>query len=559
MIIYIPLHLKNKHILPKNYKHSSLTKIPLLENGQIALPSNAYNFHGAWDDNVDPRTGNSQFSMTVATSTYNNATATRKLNLIWTGNGTRSGPDFFTMGPHWNWNISHETTSATEIAGHMTIDIILGNGHGFTMINDTNSKGIKTWHLFRHKLKDVVVTGHPGDWLVNTSDGIRQHIHDGYEDWEEIRDGHRLWLYYDKKFARDGTRRLKYICSHTLSNKELNKSNSCQGKGVEFFYSGNFIFIKAEQNIVLKLQQSSKNKQISEIILPTLNYNNTEKHNKKTHIFFTYDTQNNRSWLLKNINYPNGMISTFLYNEESSRSKNKIPGLPLGINGAFLPVVTEQISHDKNHVIPDKHTWYQYGKGTKNNHNYLGYQSNTMSIPGHDNLLDRNDNYKYQVTVDDGLTSITTTYNKYHLPVKIVNYLDKTNENFSEILPTYAPWIGTSFKNLSATYLFPKKTTSHTYSLNESGVNKTIKPKIVITNKKYNDYGQVIWQQDAYGRQTFMQYCPLQGDIHCPVMDKNQPQYENPEKILILPAASKNDEVNVSENTCKCNYYYYRL
>ena len=82
----------------------------------------------------------------------------------------------------------------------------------------------------------------------------------------------------------------------------------------------------------------------------------------------------------------------------------------------------------------------------------------------------------------------------------------------------------------------PKQTIKTLYSLTGKGNNHVVIPTKVLAQKRYNNNGQVIWKQDAYGRQIFTQYCPVQGDQHCPAMDPNWPQVTLPEKVLELPA-----------------------
>ena len=62
----------------------------------------------------------------------------------------------------------------------------------------------------------------------------------------------------------------------------------------------------------------------------------------------------NRPWLLKSVNYPTGMKTTFLYNQEADKKNAKVSGLPTGINGALIPVVTEQITTYKQNTTPSK-------------------------------------------------------------------------------------------------------------------------------------------------------------------------------------------------------------
>ena len=228
-----------------------------------------------------------------------------------------------------------------------------------------------------------------------------------------------------------------------------------------------------------------------------------------------------------------------MYNNESDHHTLQPQGLPTGFNKSHLPVVTEQINTPalrNKAVIPVRKVWYQYSRGTTNQHNYTGYLTGVSNEPGKDNLFDRSDDYNYTVSQNNGLTTTTTTYNKYHLPL-IMQQTDNLHHTLivnNDV--QYYPWRGTTFAKLPSTFSFPKQTIKTLYSLTSQGQDSTIAPVKIIQQQRYNDYGQVIWHEDTYGRQIFTQYCPPQGDAHCPKMDPNWPQVTFPEKVLQLPA-----------------------
>ena len=51
-----------------NYLISPQTKLPVLANGSMDIPSNANNFHGQVNTSVNPRTGSASFGMLVAST-----------------------------------------------------------------------------------------------------------------------------------------------------------------------------------------------------------------------------------------------------------------------------------------------------------------------------------------------------------------------------------------------------------------------------------------------------------------------------------------------------------
>ncbi len=519
---------------------SPFTHLPVLSDGSVAMPSNANNFHGAFHSSVDPRTGTASLNMPVATTFYDHGQAKRSLILSYSGSPSPHGPDLLGLGAHWTFNVGTEHPSTSEVAGHKTTDLTTGDGHTLTMESDRNGQGQTYWHLLRHKLKDVTVSGEPGDWTIATSNGIREHLLYGYEDWEEGHDGQRVWFYYDRNGPTDMTRRLLYICGHPLTEDQAEGAvNACPDNGVRITYEAHDITIHAQQTVTIHTGETEGETQVTSVTLPPFSSENISNHGVPAHILFSYDTQGARPWLIKTITQPSGQINTFLYNDEANYDSLQPHGIPTGFNSASLPVVKEQIITPPpmyKNSLPVRHVWFQYSKGTTDLHNFTGYLSGFSHIPGKDNLFDRADSYTYTVAQDNGSSTTTTTYNKYHLPLTITQSDDLHHSLVLKNDATYSPWKGTTFAQLPSDYSLPKKTTKTLYSLTGTGQESTIKPATVLEQKRYNNNGQVIWKQDDYGRQTFTQYCPPQGDAHCPAMDPNWPQATWPEKTIEIPA-----------------------
>ncbi len=536
---------------PSNYKVSPFTSLPILADGATAMPSNANNFHGEASASVDPRTGSASYTMPLASTMYDNGQSKRDFTISYSGGSSALGPDPFSLGSHWTFNIGTEHQSTSEISDHQTTDITTSDGHSFTMVSDRNSQGGKYWHPLRHKLGDVTITGQPGDWTIAMSSGVREHLLYGYEDWEEGRDGERVWFYYDRNGPQDTTRRLLYVCNHPLTEAEVHSSqDACANNGIHITYEGNDITVHGQQPIVLHMGNMEGQPILQTISMPPLSSSQLSNYSMlsgaksgdqslSANLQFAYDNQGERPWLLKSVTTPSGKKTTFLYNSESDHNALQSQGLPTGFGSAHIPVVTEEITATNiagKKAVPDQRTWYQYSKGTSDQHNYTGYQSGVSSEPGKDNLFDRSDDYTYTVTVDNGLTTATTTYNKYHLPLSAVQTEDLRHSLISQSDSAYLPWKGTKFSDLAPTYSFPKNTTKTLFSVSSKGQDQAITPAKVIEHKQYNNDGQVVWKEDAYGRQTFTQYCPRQGDNHCPAMDPSWPQVALPEKVLTLPA-----------------------
>ncbi len=521
---------------------SPITGLSVLADGQSALPSNANNFHSAVDASVNPRTGSSAFSMPVASVLYDEGQGRRDLSLSYSGGSFEPGSDALGLGSNWTFNLGVEHPSTTEIAGHKTTDITTGDGHGFTMESVRNSDGKTVWRPLRHKLKDVVITGTPGNWLIAMATGIREHIFHGYEDWEEGRDGQRVWFYYDRNGSKDTIRRLLYICAHPLTDNDIHKtgSNTCLYDGVHLTYQGRDVTIHGQQTLVLHLFDVKGSPMLKSLSMPSLSSHGVNNSSQSTEMRFDYDVRGNRPWLLQQVTEPSGQQDIFLYNQESGSSSDQPRGLPAGFSNRYIPVVTEQITIPPQAVrksLPVKHLWYRYSRGTGDLHNYTGYQAGVSSAPGKDNLMDRADSYTYTVVQDNGFTTTETTYNKYHLPLTMVQRDDVYHTKIAGNDITYTPWRGTTFARLPATYSLPQQNSKTLYFLTARGNEDTTAPAKVVQQKRYNDKGQVIWQEDAYGRQVFTQYCPVKGDQHCPVMDPLWPQVTLPEKVLMLPAA----------------------
>ena len=529
------------YALPHKKTVSPLTSLPTLANGDSALPSNAGNFHGAWNASVDPRTGNVLFSITMASALFNQGETKRDLKLSYTGGPSAGGADIFDLGSHWQWNIGQEHPAATEVAGHLTTGLTAGDGHSFTMVSDRGVHGKRFWHPLRHKLRDVKITGHPGDWIISEATGIRQRILNGYELWEETVSGQRVYFYYDREGASDTTRHLTYICGHELTRSEQQASfNTCKNNGIHITYQGNSVIVHGHQTIVLHRTGGNGIQMPDKIIMPPLSSPGIDDAESAV-INLTYDTPGHRPWLLRRVDYPTGASRTFLYNGESDHPGAPAMGLSVGIHGAHIPVVTEEISESTKTATdktPASRIWYRYSQSDRDGeaHNYLGYQGPGSVIPGRDNLLDRPHSYTYSVIKDDGLTYTTTTFNKYHLPLGVVKRDNRNHAVLATGRQHYLPWRGTTFAELPANYSMAVKEADLAYTLTEQGRSAIIVPAEVISARRYNHEGKVIWEKDAYGRVTVTKYCPPEGDKHCPAMDKNWPSMNYPEKTLVLPA-----------------------
>ena len=526
-------------LITHKFTTSLLTHLPVMNNGDSGIVSNADNFHGAADASVDPRTGNVSFSMTAASMLYDNGQAKRKLILAYAGGPAAGGMNPFDLGSHWRWNIGLEHPSPAEVEGHLSTGLTLSNGHSFIMESDRNSEGKTIWHPLHHKLGDVTFTGHPGDWTITEATGIREHILNGYEDWEENSDGQRVYFYYDREGNVDSRRRLLYICSKVLTQKEIHgAANACAGSGIRISWLGEAVTVHGNQRIALHKHESSGITNIQSITMPSLSSTGISNCHRQAVIHFLYDEQSHRPWLLSRVSYPVGLTKTFLYNEESSRSDGQFHGLATGIHGATLPVVTEVITQTDNDAHSTSREWYRYS--TQGNdgsaHNYTGYQGLQSVIPGRDNLLDRSSSYTYTVEKDNGLSTTRTTYNKYHLPLLVEQRNDQQNSLIAQSAEAYLPWKNTVFAELPANYSMPVSTKKTLYAVAETGQNTNIPPAKIIESTRYNQNGQVIWKKDSYGRITMTQYCPPEGDRHCPAMDRDRPQVTQPEKMLIIPS-----------------------
>ena len=289
------------------------------------------------------------------------------------------------------------------------------------MVSDRNQQGKTVWRPLRHKLGDVTFTGAPGRWSVSKATGVREHIVNGYVDWEQARDGRKLYFYYNRRGAGDNTRRLSYVCGHALTAEEQKQSgNACTGDGIWVTYEGALITVHGNQDIILHRGENGGIGNINAIMMPSMSSDGVSNSRDNSLISFTYDERGKRPWLLSSVHYPTGESKTFLYNEESDHAGTQTHGLAVGIRGAHIPVVTEVISTAEKTGSIEKlqlREWYRYGEvnGHGQSHNYMGYQGAGSVVPGRDNLFDRPDSYTYSVSKDNGLSTTTTTYNKYHL------------------------------------------------------------------------------------------------------------------------------------------------
>ena len=514
----------------------------IMDNSQGGLVSNASSFHGAWDALVDPRTGNASFSLVAGSILYGGGQAKRELTLTYSGSSVAQGVDAFSLGPHWRFNVGTEHASAAEVAGHKTTDIVTGDGHRITMISDRNSRGKTIWRPLHYKLNDVIFSGTPGNWIISRATGVRECIVNGYALWEQTRDGRKLYFYYDHSGAGDTARQLTYLCGHRLTLQERQGvGNACADDGIWITYRGSAVTLHGHQNIVLHRGESGSISNIKAITLPPLSSEGLSSKVVST-IHFAYDDQGKRPWLLSRVSYPTGQSKTFLYNEQSSHPGAQTRGLPIGIHGAYLPVVTEVITSSAGtggRAPSVLREWYCYGTVNHHgeSHNYTGYQGRGSVIPGRDNLFDRSDDYTYSVSRDNGLTTTTTTYNKYHLPQLVEQRDNQQKTLLAQHAQEYIPLKGTTFAELPGNYSLPIGSHKTLYAVTEAGQDKTVVPARVMETTRYDSNGQVLWKQDAYGRITMTQYCPPEGNARCPTMDSHWPQLSKPEKVLMIPAS----------------------
>ena len=519
--------------------------------GGGGLTSTAGNFHGAWNASVDPRTGNASFSLTVGSVLYDGGKARRDLTLSYSGGPSARGRDAFALGPHWGFNVGTEQASASEVAGHRATDIATGSGHRFSMVSDRNSQSETVWRPLHHKLGDIAFAGDTGDWMVSTATDTRERIVDGYVQWEQARDGRKLYFYYDRNGAGDSTRRLTYICGHQLSTKEQQGlRNACIGNGIWITYAGRSVTIHGNQDITLHRGENGGISNIQAITLPPLSSEGVSNSRQKAMIRFEYDDRGKRPWLLSRVSYPTGKSKTFLYNDESNHPGAQIKGLPIGVNGAHIPVVTEVITTSEGSGSTEPLTlreWYRYGEADDHgqSHNYMGYQGAGSVVPGRDNLFDRADDYTYSVSRDNGLTTTTTTYNKYHLP-QLVEQRDNQQKNLlARSEQHYIPLKGTTFAELPGNYSLPTGSSKMLYATTEKGQDKTVMPARIRQATRYDHNGQKLWEQDAYGRITMTQYCPPEGNARCPATDSRWPRFR-PEKTVMIPATHPPDAGSLS-------------
>ena len=331
---------------------------------------------------------------------------------------------------------------------------------------------------------------------------------------KRARDGQRVWFYYDQNGHKDVTRHLVYVCAHPLTEADVKGSvNACAHDGVWLTYSGDDVTVHGQQTIVLHTGILAGIRTMASMTLPPLSSPGVSDHAESGTLGFSYDDAANRPWLLSSVTYPDQGRTTFLYNSEADKSAYKSQGLPVGLNNAYIPVVTEEVvtpPESAGTALSEQRLWYKYSSDD-NQHNYTGYQNGGSMESGKDNLMDRPDNYIYQVTVDNGLTSTTTRYNKYHLPLSVTQKDNQHHSLLAQSAEQYSPWKNTTFSQLPPDYSFPRQAIKTLYALDGQQQDAAITPATVIQQKQYNNNGQMIWQRDAYGRQTFTQYCPSLG------------------------------------------------
>lgn len=531
-LLPLPMTKTNKLLSVSSKEHAAI------DSDKGSPTSNAYNFHAPWTSNINPRTGQVQFSFPIDTMFYDTGLSSWTLQLSYTSSPTATTAiPGFSLGSDWSWSIGRELLSNSEINGHLTTKVSLGDGHSLVMESDRDQNGNVVWRPLRHKLKDIKVYGYPGDWVVVSSSGKKERILNGYEQWQEDKGGKRIHFYYDRNGPNDTTRSLRWICPHVLSEKEQHANNmSVCPNGIMVTSVGDDIIVNGRQKIVFRKHQYGDSSGIEKISMPDLTSQDIKGiEHKEATINFTYDVTGNRPWLVSKIQYPTGLIDTFLYNEESNKNgEQKTFGLRIGVNRR-IPVVTEHVV--STGTTPNQKTYFYYGSDSTDDKNYTGYQLGKSMIPGRDNLLDRSSEYTYSTELNDGITLTRTTFNKYHLPISVKSWIDGENKILSQKTISYPKWKNTTFDQLPPNYSLKTAENNLIYTPLLSSINE-FSPARTKQSFRYNNMGKEVWRQDDYGRTVITQYCPPEGDKFCPPADPKWPDMQNIEKMVLIPASS---------------------
>ena len=465
--------------------------------------SNAYNFSSLVKQGVDSRTGVYQFSMQVGQLFGDELSNPFAFILNYQQNS--SNIDRFGFGRNWDFNLTHYDSRSKML--------YLDGGQIFKVLFSGDNPSLQ----YDKGLNIRLEVSDSGNLIIVSKDGRRQYLNENGQ-LERITDnlGNSIYFNYDN----DGS-------FQSISTDSDGKNIKLK---IDFSGDNKFIYsLSADgnwQETMIAVGSENGFNYVSKIYLPQ----------QKDSTQPESPSYNFNPFLINTVELPTGAKINLEYTELLSQN-----------NSSVKAVAKHVIDPGENQ--PQIVTSYSY-KNT-DGHNFLGHNGGTAAFTmGEDPLYGTDKGYQYQVGVNNGLTNVVTTYNKYHLVEKQETfpaqentrraYSEMKNENFHDsnasIWNIIINWFISIFTNssgkkkLNSERIFssstPLNTVSYTYpiDLSESFENLpsnyafpikkevTIGSRKIITLSEYNENGNLVKFTDVDGSVKTYTYCKVSED-----------------------------------------------
>ncbi len=502
-----------KKSVVKNIKHKKIktnNAQPSLKssgNDSLSIWSNSFNFAKSGNSEVDPRTGSLLVSV-EAGLLLSNFGHGPDIDLEMNYNSIAKGnPDH--LGRGWAWNLTHYNP--------VTHQLSTSGGKSFFLQQQSDGR----WSPLYHKLKDVIITSEKGHLVITSANGLRDILnHDGYETRLEQKNG-------------DGVN-----FSYVAGSHILKKITDDHGHSIQLIMKDNYLTVSSYDvkgqpvNIRIDLNED----EVRNIWFPDTHQKITDNSNV---VHLSYGSDSDDQGLLTSIHYFTGMEKKFVYDCKHEMKQPTVIPYDKSIFQPFAPVcVVKQVRVVPGANQPPMIVNYRYTAINSNNHDYLGYNSGLISMPGlkRDILFEAPASYTYKTEEDNGQVQVIRTYDKYHLLIDSKTVSDKDNKLLSETHAYFCSTekedgcANTSFDQLPVTYSLPLKVVHKSWGDNLSA------PTVTSIQRSYDDNGRIIRETDSYGRRKEITYCPQHGDSHCPATQVGWPVATLAETTKIFPA-----------------------
>ena len=471
-----------KSVLAKQIQ--SVTHAYVHAGKQDAVLSNAFNFKSLYGMSVDARTGMLSFQYTVGHIIGNSGFGPNlTLKLLYSQS---SRTNAYGLADGWSVNLTHY-----DPISHM---VSLSNGGSFRITNisstgllDLQYAKLDVLHVYKgsdtdpYYLKLVFKDGHL-EYLNNA----------GYLTQIQSPRGDAISFDYDTSTGGHVLTRIHDGEGHQIEVKHA-------GSGVKLLSQG-------DEGQMLTTTLSVSNGRVMEITLP----------DPQAKIEFDYGYHDGQQ-LIDAIHYPTGGWDSFSYAQ-------LLGPVIHGQVSSRTYAVQSHTSHPNQGTSPeDLTTTYAYN--VIPGHNYLARGANVPYSSTDDLLFLAPQDYRYGTQVSNGKTTVQYEYNKFHLLMdqQTLSSAGTLLQDAAQCYATNASGgkvcgedpVSQSITDLPAFYTLPVEQRMTYYTPGSSSLKQAHQPfshhltgdsRAVVTQKTYNDQGNVLSTLDASGRYSTASY-----------------------------------------------------